>query len=123
VATDLTIVLADRPNGMADLCTSLGAAGINIDGICGVVEAGIELDHLLFEDAVAAISVIESSGATVRGMRDVLVIQLEDRPGAVGEVTGRIAAAGVRIDLIYLAANNRLVIGADNLPRARAALV
>jgi len=51
-----------------------------------------------------------------------LTVILEDRPGAFGDVTRRIANAGVNIDLAYPATNNRLVIGADDLDKARAAV-
>jgi len=51
-----------------------------------------------------------------------LVLELGDRPGELGEIARKIADAGVNIDLIYIAANTRGVMGADDLEKARAAL-
>ena len=58
----------------------------------------------------------------MRDERQVLVLEIENRPGVLGNVIRRIAKAGVNIDLMYLATNTRLVIGVDDLDKARAAV-
>jgi len=119
---DLTVILEDRPGTLADVGEALGKAGINVEGGCGFPCEGEGVLHILVEDAAAARRALEEVGLEVRGERPVLVLEIEDRPGALGEVSRRMANAGVNIDLVYLAANNRLVIGADDLDKARAAV-
>lgn len=49
-------------------------------------------------------------------------IELENRPGALaklGELTRRIADAGINLDLIYLATDTRIVLGVDKPDQAR----
>jgi hypothetical protein len=122
MATDLTVILVNRPGTFADMGEALGNAGINIDGTCGFPCAGEGVAHVLVEDAAAARQALEQVGHEVRSERPVLVVDVEDRPGALGEVLRRIANAGVNVDLAYLATNTRLVIGADDLDKASAAL-
>lgn len=122
MAKDLTVILENRPGTLADIGEALGKAGINIDGCCGFPSEGKGVIHILVEDVGAARRELQQAGLEVRGEREVLVLEVENRPGVFGEVTRRIARAGVNIDLIYLAANTRLVIGADDLDRARAAV-
>lgn len=122
MAKDLTVILEDRPGTLADIGEALGKAGINIDGCCGFPSEGKGVIHILVEDVGAARRELQQAGLEVRGEREVLVLDVENRPGVFGEVTRRIARAGVNIDLIYVAANTRLVIGADDLDRARAAV-
>ncbi len=122
MAKDLTVILEDRPGTLADMGEALGKAGINIEGCCGFRSEGKGVIHILVEDVVAARRELQQAGLDVRGEREVLVLEAEDRPGALGDVTRRIAKAGVNIDLIYLAANTRLVIGADDLHKARNAV-
>lgn len=122
MSKDLTVILKDRPGTLADVGEALGKAGINIDGWCGFPCQGKGILHILVEDGVAARRAVEETGLEVRGERQVLVLKVEDRPGAVGEVTRRIANAGVNIDLTYLATNSQLVIGADDLEKASAAV-
>ncbi len=122
MAKDLTVILEDRPGTLADLGEALGKAGINIDGMCGIPCEGKGVIHILVEDAAGARRALEESGLEVSGEREVLVRDLGDRPGELGEMARKIADAGVNIDLIYIAANTRGVIGADDLEKARAAL-
>ena len=122
MAKDLTVTLENRPGTLADLGEALGRAGINIEGGCGFPCEGKGEIHLLVEDATTARRTLEQAGIEVREERDVLVVEMEDRPGTLGDVTRRIANAGANIDLLYLATNTRLVIGADNLEKTRAAM-
>ncbi len=122
MAKDLTVILEDRPGTLADVGEALGKAGINIEGCCGFSREGKGVMHILVEDAAAARRELQQVGLEVRGEREVLVSKVEDRPGVIGDVTRRISKAGVNIDLIYMATNTRLVIGADDLDRARTAL-
>ena len=117
---DLTVKLEDRPGTLADMGEALGKAVINMDGICGVHCEDETAIHILVEDAGGARRALEASGIEVSDERDVLVLEVEDRPGVVGSVARSIANAGVNIELVYLAANTRLVIGVDDLDKARA---
>ena len=115
MATDLTVILENRPGTLADLGGTLGKAGINIEGLCGFPSEGDGVFHVLVEDAAAARSALEEAGIEVRSERQVVVLECEDRPGELGKICRRIADAGVNIDLFYLATDTRLVIGADDL--------
>ena len=119
---DLTVILEDRPGTMADAGEALGKAGVNIEGLCGFPCEGKGVGHVLVEDAAAARRALEEVGVEVRGEREVLILEIEDRPGALGELSRRIADAGVNLNLVYLATNGRLVLGVDDLEKARAAV-
>ena len=123
MATDLAVELNDRPGTLAALGEALGKAGVNIDGICGVPAGGKAVVHILVKDASAARRALQQAGLSVVGEQDVLVLNLQDRPGALGEAARKIAAAGVNVTLIYLATGPQLVIGASDLAKARAAAV
>jgi hypothetical protein len=124
MATDLTIILEDRPGTMADVGEALGKAAVNIEGMCGFPCEGEGIGHLLVKDtaAGAARTALEEIGVEVRHERRVLVLEMENRPGTLGEASRRIANAGVNADLVYLAAGNRLVLGVDDIDAARSAL-
>jgi hypothetical protein len=121
MAKDLTVVLEDRPGRLADLGDALGKAGVNIDGLSGVAGEGKALMHVLVEDAAGARKALEGAGFHIQGERDVALLDIQDRPGELGKLCRKIANAGVNINLAYLASKTRLVIGADNLDKVRAA--
>jgi len=122
MAKDLTVILEDRPGTAAEMGEAMGKAGINMEGGCGFRSEGEGVIHILVEDAVAARKVLQQAGIEVRDEREVLVLKIEDRPGVMGNITRRIAKAGVNIELMYIATNNRLVIGVDDIDKARAAI-
>jgi hypothetical protein len=122
MAKDLTVVLEDRPGTLATLGETLGKAGVNIEGICGMAVGGKGTIHVLVEDAAAARRALQQAGIQVTGEQDVVVTTLEDRPGSLGAAMRKVANAGVNVTLIYLATRTRVVLGASDVAKARSAL-
>jgi hypothetical protein len=119
---DLTVTLEDRPGRLADLGEAAGKAGINIEGVCAMSGGGAEV-HVLVDDAAAAREGLGSAGIEVDAESDVLVIDVENRPGTMGEVARRVADAGVNIGLAYATFGGvKLVLGVDDVDGARSAL-
>lgn len=122
MAKDMKVILEDRPGTLADLGETLGNAGINIDGICGFPCEGKGVIHILVEDATKARKVLEEAGFEVKEDRQVFVLDVSDRPGEMGSICRRIANAGVNIDLIYAATRTRIVLGVDDLEKAKSVI-
>lgn len=122
MAKDLTLILEDNPGELARVGEALGKAGMNIEGVCGVTIDGQGMIHLLVEDAAKARRTLEVNRITVREETDVLVVEVEDRPAALGNIARRLANAGVNLHLAYLATSTRLVLGVDDLEKARATI-
>lgn len=122
MATDLTITLDDRPGELARLGEALGNAGVNIDGVVAVTAGGKGEIHVLVGDDAAARSALEGAGLSADAVQEVVVADIADEPGELGRVARTLADAGVNITLAYLATNTRLVIGADDIEKAKSAL-
>ncbi len=127
MAKDLTVVLEDRPGELARLGEATGQAGVNIQGMCAFtgVGNGKGIIHVLFDDeqAPAARRALEEAGMGVADEREVLVVDVEDRPGTLGELARTLADAGVNIELAYTTyGGTKIVIATDDLDSARAAL-
>jgi hypothetical protein len=123
MAIDITLLLDDQPGELARVGEELGRAGVNIEGLCAVTSGGGQAEvHVLVEDLEAALPALSRSGLAVSLEQEVVVIALDDRPGALGAVSRQLGDAGVNITLAYLATDTRLVLAADNLAAARAAL-
>jgi hypothetical protein len=123
MAKDLTVVLEDQPGTLAGLGRATGEAGVNVEGMCAVTAGGKGTIHILVEDPAAARKALEAEGVEVSGERDVLVVDVEDRPGTMGDVARRVADAGVNIELAYTTFGGvRIVLGVDDPEKARSAL-
>jgi hypothetical protein len=123
MAQDFTVMLPNRPGVLASLSTTLGKAGINIEGISGTHYHDKVIMHMLFVEQVEeAQALLYKNKITIISIRDVLVTDIKDKPGELGKIAQKIANAEVNIDFVYLATGNRLVLGVDDPDKAAAAL-
>ena len=125
MSKDLTVILQDRPGELARLGEAMGEAGVNIQGMCAFTGEGRGVIHLLVADdqAGSARTALEEAGMGLADEREVLVIDVEDRPGTLGELARSLGEAGVNIELAYTTFGGvRLVIATDDVDSARAAL-
>jgi hypothetical protein len=123
MATDLRVEAEDRPGQLAAIGGELGKAGINVEGFCAAVAGGRGVVHLLVEDADGARRVLVDAGFAVDAAGEAIVVSgVEDRPGYLGEIAGRLAGAGVNIEVAYLGTGNRLVLVVADREAAERAL-
>ncbi len=119
VATELAVSLhEDRPGLLAKAAEAIASGGLNIDGFAEV--DGVL--HLLTSSPRSARHALAAAGLTVIREREVLVAHAENRPGAAARIFRRLADAGVNVAYTYLASGDRLVIAAEEPPRALAIL-
>jgi hypothetical protein len=128
MATDITVYLDDQPGELARLTQILGAADVNIGGMCAVTSgavtsgAGAAEVHLLVDDLAPALEALEGAGVEIAAEQEVIVVQLEDRPGALAEVARRLGEAEINITLAYLATSTRLALATNDFDGAMATL-
>jgi len=114
LAADLAVTLeSDRPGALLKALSAVSTAGINLDGYSemnGIV-------HVLAIDLVATRKCLTQAGFRELQEQDVVVVEVEDEPGAAAGVFQRIADAHINVRYSYLATGNRLVIASAD-PKA-----
>jgi hypothetical protein len=120
---DLTVIMEDQPGKLADLGEATGRAGVNIEGLCAMVGDGKGFIHILVQDEEAAKKALDGAGIEVADEREAVIVDLHDKPGAMGEIARDLAEAGVNIDVAYtIFTGVRLVILTEDVDAAREAL-
>jgi hypothetical protein len=125
MATNLTVVLTDKPGELATLGQATGAAGVNVEGMCAFTGEGRGIIHLLIADGAVdrAIEALESAGMRIADRRKVIVVDIANQPGSLGELARQLADAGVNIELLYTTFGGvKLVIATDDMESAITAL-
>jgi hypothetical protein len=122
MAVDLVIDIENTPGALAEVAAAISDAGVNIAAATCVGPADRAELHILVPRAEAAKHALAISHVAVTREREVVVVQVEDRPGVLADLTRKIARAGVNLDLVYVATQNRVVFGASDLDALRAAL-
>ena len=119
---DLSVVLDDKPGTLANLGEATGGASINIEGMCATTAGGKGEIHILVEDPETTRETLQGAGIEVSADREVLVVEVEDRPGTMAEVARKLGDADVNIEFAYTTFGGvRLVLGVDDLDKAQAA--
>jgi YD repeat-containing protein len=107
VATDLAVDLVhDRAGLLARAAESIASGGLNLDGFAEV-EGRL---HVLTRDPRSARLALETAGLRVCAEEQVVVVQMEDRPGVAARIFRTLAAEGMDVHYTYIASGNRVVI-------------
>jgi hypothetical protein len=122
LAVDLVIDIENSPGALAEVAAAISDAGVNI-AAATCIGAGDRAElHILVPHGEAARHALAISHVAVTREREVVVVDVEDRPGVLADMTRRIARAGVNLDLVYVATRNRVVFGSPDLAALRASL-
>jgi hypothetical protein len=122
MAYDLVIDIENTPGALAQVAAAISDAGVNIAAATCVGAAEHAELHILVPHPGAARHSLAISHLAVTREREVVVVDVEDRPGVLADLTRKIARAGVDLDLVYVATRNRVVFGSADLSALRAAV-
>jgi hypothetical protein len=122
MAIDLVIDLENTPGALAKVAAAISDAGVNIAAATCLGSGERAELHILVPHAEAVRHALAISHLAVSREREVVVLEVEDQPGVLADLTRRIARAGVDLDLVYIATRNRVVFGSADLPGLKAVL-
>ncbi|MFQ5828806.1 MAG: ACT domain-containing protein [Candidatus Methylomirabilia bacterium] len=123
--THLTLTLQSKPGVLTKVCRTLADAGVNITALCAAETAGRGKIRMLVSDAARAKEALKA--AKYRPAEEpALTLELEDRPGALAEVTEKLAKAKINIKCAYATTagggRETVVLSVPNADRAQAVL-
>jgi hypothetical protein len=118
MATEFIIKLPNRPGTLADLCETLGDAGVHIVAIAAYAAGPEGVVRLLADDVANATAALEGAEMPFE-TREVISISGLDEPGTLAQVARVMFEAGINIEAAYVTTEGRLVIGVDDLDGAR----
>ena len=122
VEKQLSIFLENRPGLLAKVCGTLADSGINILALSIHDTVDHAIVRLLADRPVKALLILEQLGLYILET-DVIVLELENRPGALGEIARKLARADINIEYAYCSAtstqgNGCLILKSDDQDRA-----
>ncbi|MBM3310399.1 MAG: ACT domain-containing protein [Candidatus Aminicenantes bacterium] len=94
--TEIYVVMENRPSMLGDLCSYLAENEINIEAI-GVFH---DTAKLFVKNLNKAVKLLQKLNYTIE-LRDVLLIDLENRPGALAELATKLGDEGINVEYCY----------------------
>jgi hypothetical protein len=123
---ELRVSMEDKPGALAKLAETLAKAGVNIEAISAATSGGSGDIRILVADTAAARKALEGGGIKVAGEREMLFVDLEDRPGSLAATAKKLADQQVNIDAIYVVGaaggKKQLAVGTADVAKARSAV-
>ncbi|HUL59137.1 MAG TPA: ACT domain-containing protein [Anaeromyxobacteraceae bacterium] len=102
-AKELKVRVPDRPGMLGEIASALGEKKVNIRAVNGWVEGGEGVVRLVVDKAPAARKVLAARGWSPEE-REVIELELADKPGALGAAARALGAAGVNIEHVFVGA-------------------
>ena len=96
----LSLFLENRPGQLRVPCEALGRAGIDILAASLADTAQFGILRLLVKDWGRARDVLEAAGVVVN-VTEVLLVEVEDRPGGLAAALVAIDTAGLAVEYMY----------------------
>jgi hypothetical protein len=116
--TEIYVILENKPSVLGDLCSHLAENGINIDSI-GVFHDTAKIVASNLNKALKLLGKLNY----ITEQRDVLRIDLENRPGALAELTTKLGDEGINIEYCYGTLSRKgnaisVILDVSNIDRA-----
>src|ERR1700756_1878041 len=129
MSVDLVIDVENAPGALAAVAAAISDAGVNIAAATCIGKGERAEMHILVPHAEAARHSLAISHLAVSREREVVVVDVEDRPGVLAararkaaEAAAKVDEPGVTLALVYVATRNRMVFGAHDIDALKAAL-
>jgi len=124
---ELRVTLEDKPGSLAKLADALGKGGVNIDAISAQTSGGSGDIRVLVENTQAARTALDAAGIRVQSEREMVFVDLEDKPGSLAAAARKLSDSSINVDAIYVVGSSggkkQLAIGVSDVAKGRAAVV
>jgi hypothetical protein len=100
---EICITVVNKIGVLADISKVLAQAGINIEAVAGYAKENSQEAQIILitSDNQQAAEALKKENYTSVAQEEVVVLELENEPGALKEITTRLSAAGIDIKYIY----------------------
>ena len=96
----LAVFLQNKPGHLSGICRTLAAHGVNIVTLSLADTQQFGILRLIVKDWQLAAKKLEEAGYLVQ-IREVVAVEVEDRPGGMRDVLEIVGTAGVNIEYVY----------------------
>ena len=101
ISKEIVVTAENKVGVLADISKILADHGINIEGVAGY-EIGNEAKIMIVaEDTLRAKEALERAGYKKMTEHEIVIVDLENKPGALKSITAKMAAEKIDIKYIY----------------------
>ena len=98
---ELVVTVPNKMGTMANISKILADHGINIEGVAGYVMGNEAKIMIVADDILRAAEALKKAGFKAIETKEVVVLELENKPGALKSLSAKISDAKIDIRYIY----------------------
>lgn len=125
VERQLSLILENRPGVLAEVCTDLAEARINIEAVTVANLVDHSVVRMVVSDPGRAIHLLGAAGVLVFE-NEVVAVVTQNKPGALATIARRLGKSKVNIDYLYASTPGRgkatVYLRVSSIKKARTAL-
>jgi len=119
IEAQLAVFLDNRPGALARICQALAREGINILALSISDTVDHAVVRMVVSDSKKASKILDGLHVTVQE-RDVVFMEVPNKPGLLAQIAQKLAAAGINIEYAYCTASasqefGNLVLRTNNI--------
>lgn len=99
---EVTVYLENKPGRLAKICSALALEKIDIHALCVMDTPDRSVLRLVTNDLEPTRKILTALG-TESEVREVVAVEMENRPGGLAKILERLAAEHINIDYAYVA--------------------
>ncbi len=100
IETQLSVFMENKPGRLANTCQTLGQCGVNVFSMSVHDTVDHAIIRLVVDNATKALIMLEEEGLYIITQK-VVVVTLDNRPGALAEISRKLASADQNIQYAY----------------------
>jgi len=98
---EIVVTVENKVGVLANMSKILADHGINIEGVAGYVMNKEARLMVVVDDTLRAVEALQKNGYKTAKQNEVVVLDLENKPGALKNITGVLAEEKIDIRYIY----------------------
>ncbi|MHC4463820.1 MAG: ACT domain-containing protein [Planctomycetota bacterium] len=126
-AKQISVCLENKPGRLARFCQCLAKRKVNIIAISVAETTEQGVVRMVVDKPAVALKTIAECGPMTCAQTDVLLVDLPNKVGVLGELAAKLASKRVNVNFVYGSTGTRggktsIVVGATNIKSAAKAL-
>jgi hypothetical protein len=126
-AKQISVCLENKPGRLARFCQCLAKKKVNIIAISVAETTEQGVVRMVVDKPAVALKTIAECGPMTCAQTDVLLVDLPNKVGVLGELAAKLASKRVNVNFVYGSTGTRggktnIVVGASNIKSAAKAL-
>lgn len=101
IAKEITVSVVNKIGVLADMSAVVTERGVNIEAVAGYAVNNEARIMLVTGDNLRTVEALKKAGYNSIQENEVIIVELENKPGALKQVTAKLAAEGIDIRQVY----------------------